>query len=119
MAFNKNNNNTVEITSAPSETVISADTKFKGDIDTDKPLTIEGIFEGTIKSTNTIYVAETGEISATIECKAMTMLGKGSGNILCMESLEFGPAGTFVGNVATRDIVMAAGAKLDGQCKIG
>lgn len=110
---------TVTIVSAPAETVISAGTTFKGTIDTDKPITVEGMFEGEIKSTGIVTVSEGGAIKATVECAELLMHGTGEGSINCTGLVEFGTTGSFVGDVTTRDIVMGAGAKLEGQCKIG
>lgn len=110
---------TVTIVSAPAETVISAGTTFKGTIDTDKPVTVEGMFEGEIKSTGIVTVSEGGAIKATVECERLLMHGTGEGSINCTGLVEFGTTGSFVGDVTTRDIVMGAGAKLEGQCKIG
>lgn len=110
---------TVSINSVPAETVVSGQTKFKGTIVTDKPLTIEGSFEGEIKSTDMVTVTENGVIDAEIECKSMKMLGHGRGSIVCQETLEFGASGDFEGDVTTTNIIMGSGAKLEGSCKIG
>ena len=107
------------LSSIPSETIISAQTKFIGSINTDKPLVIDGSFEGEIKSTSSVCVNATGVVKAKIECQSMQLFGKGDGSIVCQDVLEFGASGEFVGDVVTKSIVMAAGAKLDGNCKIG
>jgi len=113
------NNNTASVSSVPNETIIGYDTKFRGAIETDKPLTIEGYFEGEIKSSTFVLVAACGTIDATIECSKMKMLGKGKGQIKCSEELEIGPNGEFVGDVTTKNIITTSGSKIDGQCKIG
>jgi len=107
------------LSSIPTETTISAQTKFVGSINTDKPLVIDGSFEGEIKSTSSVCINESGVVKAKIECQSMQIFGKGDGNIVCRDMLEFGRVGEFVGDVITKNIIMAAGAKLEGNCKIG
>jgi len=109
----------VSISSVPAETVISADTKFKGSVCTDKPIVIDGFFEGEIKSTSTVVVSESGVVNASIECANMKLLGKGEGTIACQELFQFGENGEYVGDISTTYIEMGRGAKLDGKVKIG
>ena len=54
------NDQTVSISSETIETVIGSQTRFKGNVKTDKPIRIDGIFEGDIDSTNLVLISESG-----------------------------------------------------------
>jgi len=112
-------NNSVSINSLVIETVVGAQTKFKGSINTDKPLRIDGIFEGEIVSSNVVIVTECGSLNGTVDCVDMKVIGKAEGKLTCTNLLEFAPSGEFKGDVITKDIILVRGAKMEGTCKVG
>lgn len=111
--------NSVSINSLVIETVVGAQTKFKGSVNTDKPLRIDGAFEGEIQSTSLVYVTECGYLNGTVNCAEFQLVGRAEGTITCTELMEFAPTGQFKGDVTTKDIIIVKGSRLEGNCKIG
>lgn len=111
--------NSVSINSLVIETVVGAQTKFTGSVNTDKPLRIDGSFEGEIQSTSLVFITESGYLNGTVSCAEMQLVGKAEGTVTCSGLMEFAPTGQFKGDLSTKDIVIVKGSKLEGNCKVG
>jgi len=110
---------TVSINTSFVETVIGSQTKFKGSVTTDKPIKVDGVFEGEIHSTDVVYVSETGYINGTVECRECQLTGKAEGKITCTELMQIAEIGYFKGELVTEDLIVVKGSKIDGTCKVG
>ena len=105
----------VTITSDVIETIIGAKTRFKGTVTTDKPIRIDGIYEGDIESTGIVIVSSTGKFNGNIKCKDLHLSGEGEGTVFCSELMRFEGNAHFKGEATTRDIVISEGAIFDGN----
>ena len=112
------NSRTVSISSETIETIIGSQTRFKGNVKTDKPLKIDGYFEGNIESTNLVIISECGEFKGELNCSELQLVGKGEGRVNCSELMQFAASGRFVGDVITRNIITVSGSILHGSCKM-
>ena len=115
MATNDFNSASTSVDSVIIETAIGVDTVFKGTINTNKPIRIDGHYEGEINSDNLIIVTETGYFSGSMKCRELQIQGKGEGNVVCTELMQFSATGSFKGEVATKDIILVKGSQLDGK----
>ncbi len=109
------NNESVSISSEIAETVIGVNTRFKGTVTTDKPIRIDGYFEGTIDSSSRIEVSETGKFNGTISCREMQLTGSGEGTVTCSELIRFASIGVFKGTLNTKNLVIVEGSVFDGE----
>ena len=105
----------VSINSQIIETVIGAQTKFKGTVTTDKPIRIDGYFEGTIETSNSVVISETGEVNGTIRCADFNLIGKGTGNVICTNLCQIAPGGYFEGDITTSDLITVKGSVINGK----
>ena len=110
MATNDFNSASTSVDSVIIETAIGVDTVFKGTINTNKPIRIDGHYEGEIN-----IVSETGYFSGSMKCRELQIQGKGEGNVVCTELMQFSATGSFKGDVATKDIILVKGSQLDGK----
>ena len=108
----------VTINSQIIETVIGAQTKFKGTVTTDKPIKVDGYFEGTIDTTSTVDISETGEVNGTIKCRDFNLVGRGKGNVICTNLCQFAPGGYFEGDITTADVITVKGSVINGKILI-
>ncbi len=113
-------NNTFDTTSTSVdsviiETAIGVDTVFKGSITTNKPIRIDGHYEGDITSDNLIIITETGFFSGDMKCHELQIQGKGEGSVMCTSLMQFSETGSFKGNIATKDIILVKGSQIDGK----
>ncbi len=108
----------VSISSDVSETIIGPKTRFKGTVNTDKPIRIEGLYEGTIESSSTVTVAESGTFDGTCNCKCFELQGKANGKVNCSDVLKFAVTGKFTGDAVTANVDIHPGSDFDGTLKI-
>ena len=115
MAFNDFDTASTSVDSIIVETAIGVDTVFKGSINTNKPIRIDGHYEGKIDSDNLIIVTETGFFSGEMKCRELQLQGKGEGTVVCTELMQLSNTGAFCGNITTKDIILVKGSQIDGQ----
>lgn len=115
---NYDNAESISISSIVAETVIGVETKFIGNVSTDKPIRIDGYFEGEIDSTDLVLVSETGTFNGNVKCRELHLLGRGEGSAVCEDLLQITPGGSFIGNVEAANLITQKGSTLDGTCKI-
>ena len=115
MAYNDFENASTSVDSVIVETAIGVDTVFKGSINTNKPIRIDGHYEGEINSDNLIIITETGFFSGDMKCRELQLQGKGEGTVVCTELMQLSNTGAFRGNIATMDIIVVKGSQIDGQ----
>lgn len=101
------------------ETIIGADTVFKGNISTAKPIRIDGVYEGEIVSEDIIIITETGKFNGTLKCRELQIAGCGEGSATCTELMEFAPTGKFKGDITTKNIVTCKETVIDGTLTMG
>lgn len=111
-------NDSISIDSEIIETVIGANTKFKGQVSTDKVIRIDGYFEGTIESTSLVIISEIGSFKGDLKCHTCQLFGRGEGTAVCSELFKFASTGVFTGDVETRNIVLVENSVLDGNIKM-
>ncbi|MBR5640706.1 MAG: polymer-forming cytoskeletal protein [Firmicutes bacterium] len=115
MAYNDYDKTSTSVDSIIVETAIGVDTVFKGAINTNKPIRIDGHYEGQIDSDNLIIITETGFFSGEMRCRELQLQGKGEGTVVCMELMQLSDTGSFRGKIATKDIILVKGSQIDGQ----
>ena len=115
MATNDFDRTSTSVDSVIVETAIGVDTVFKGSISTNKPIRIDGHYEGQIHSDNLVIITETGFFSGEMECRELQIQGKGEGKVRCTDLMQFSSTGSFSGEVATKDIILVEGSQLDGK----
>lgn len=108
----------VSINSDVIETVIGSKTQFKGSVSTDKPIRIDGRFEGTIETTNLVVISENAYFEGTLRCSELDLLGEAKGKFYCSEILKFALSGKLTGDVETPNIDLRPGSFYDGSLKI-
>ena len=111
--------NNISINSETIETIISAQTRFVGSVNTEKPIRIDGYFEGEIVSTSDVIISECGKFKGSIKCRIMNLVGTGEGTLVCSELLDVTETGKFVVDITTNDLVTVKGSKLSGTCQVG
>jgi len=112
------NNNSVSISSEINNTVIGPKTKFKGTVSTDKPIIIEGYFEGTIESSGSVEITQTGTFDGELACKELVLRGKALGKVQCSDIFRFADTGKFKGDAVVKNLDIRPGSDFDGNLKI-
>ena len=108
----------VSLSSEVIETVIGGQTRFKGNVRTDKPIRIDGIFEGDIDSTNLVLISESGRVKGNIKCSELQLKGTGEGTANCTNLMQFASTGSFAGDIVVGSLITVPGAVFNGNCRM-
>jgi len=100
-------------------TVIAQNATWKGELQSDAAVHIHGRFEGSIRATNDIYVAEGAEVDATLLAANVTIAGNVKGSIRCGTRFEILPSGRVAGEIQSPTLVVHEGANVTGQFRMG
>jgi cytoskeletal protein CcmA (bactofilin family) len=100
-------------------TVIAHDTIWKGEIQSNGTVHVHGRFEGSIKATQDVYIAEEADIDAGIVATNVVIAGLAKGTIRCEARFEVLPTGRVSGDIVAPTLVVHEGATVSGQLRMG
>lgn len=103
---------------AAKSTVMGANTRYNGKIDTSEPLLIQGPVEGDIQSTSEVEIGETGVVKASIHARSIIVSGRVTGDCAATERLEIRASGKLTGSVKAPRIAIADGAEFKGTSQM-
>lgn len=102
-----------ELTS--TESVISEDCIFSGNINTKGCLKVEGVVEGNINASKEVFVAKTAKINGDITCEKCIIYGTINGNVTASEVVEVMSIGSVCGDITTSRIIVEEGGFISGK----
>jgi len=98
-----------------SITVLGSNAVFKGELTFKDTLCIDGKFEGKVKTSDKLIVAEKGAVLAEIEAGIVICKGKIRGNIIASQKVEIHSTGKILGDVHTPALMIELGAVILGR----
>jgi len=102
-----------------AETVIGSSVKLKGDFHGQGDIIIEGILDGSLKTTNNLFVGDKAKVRADIEAKDAKIGGEIKGNIKVKGHLEITSTAKIFGDIEVGSLSVARGAVINGKCTMG
>lgn len=106
---------------APNEgmTIIGEGIHVHGRITGEEDLRIEGRVEGSISLTETVHVAESGVVVATIQARDVVVSGVVVGNVSATNAVHLNPGAKLVGDIDAPRLIIADGAAFRGNVAMG
>jgi len=98
------------------ETIIGPSVKVKGEFNGNGNIIVEGMFEGSLKTTNSLYIGDKASVTANMEAKEVTIGGVVIGNIKVQGHLEITSTAKISGDIESASLSIAKGAFLNGKC---
>ncbi len=96
--------------------MIGAKAVIKGDVSGEEDLRIEGNFEGTANlPSNNVIVGQTGQVTADITAKIVTLEGDIKGEIKGVEKVIISKTGRIHGNIWSPRVILEEGAQFTGR----
>ena len=80
-----------KVTIDESKTVLGSNAVFKGELNFENTLCIDGEFEGKLTTSDKLIVAEEGTVLADIEAGTVICKGKITGNIIASQKAKYTP----------------------------
>lgn len=99
----------------PIKAYLGSDALFKGSLTFEGTVQIDGKFEGTVNTKDTLVIGETGDMQADMEVGTLVCKGKLRGTVLASKKIEMYPASKITGNIQTPALSVELGAVLDGN----
>jgi cytoskeletal protein CcmA (bactofilin family) len=100
-------------------TVIAHNAIWKGELQSDGAVHVHGRFEGSIRATDAIFIAEEADVDATLMAANVIIAGKVKGSIRCGARFEILPSGRIAGEIQSPTLVVHEGANVTGQFRMG
>jgi len=98
--------------------IIGKGSNCEGDIVVAGGIKVDGNFRGTIKA-DAVFVGKDATLDATIDANVAVIGGKVIGDVIARQSLELQGKAELVGNIQTKNLIVAETAILDGYCDMG
>ena len=99
-------------------TVFGVNTEFLGALEFERPLQINGAFQGEINSNSILLISETGIVKGNIKAASVIIGGQIIGNIYATTRVEILSTGKVNGNIKTPKLQIAEGVIFDGNCEM-
>ena len=96
------------------ETILGANCRFSGTMQSDGGIRIDGVFEGNLHTTGNIVVSESATVIAEIQAYNITVSGLIKGNITA-NKVEITETGKLWGDLNINTILLHEGAYHEGQ----
>jgi cytoskeletal protein CcmA (bactofilin family) len=92
---------------------------FKGVVNFDGTVRIDGRLEGEIHTTGTLIVGEHAVIKGIISAGILMTSGKINGTVTATEKIHISKPGILIGDIRTPAIAIEDGAHFHGMCDMG
>ncbi len=96
------------------ETIIGPNAHFKGDVQSDGGVRVDGIFEGTIDITGNLVIGEGAKVIADIQANNISISGAVKGDV-AGNRVEILETGRVWGDLTINSLLLNEGAYLRGQ----
>ncbi|HEU4684858.1 MAG TPA: polymer-forming cytoskeletal protein [Nitrospira sp.] len=109
------------VTNLDSEniTLFAKDVEFRGIVNFDGTVRVDGRVEGEIHTTGTLIVGESAVIKGVVSAGVLMNSGKINGTITVAEKINILKPGILVGDVRTPLIAIEEGSHFHGMCDMG
>ena len=98
---------------------LGKNTTFNGSLVFDGLVRIDGNFEGTVKTPDTLVVANSGKVKADIEVGVAKISGQFEGTIIANEKVELLKPANVNGTIKAKSITIEDGVIFNGSCEMG
>jgi cytoskeletal protein CcmA (bactofilin family) len=102
-----------------NESVVAADLSIEGKIQGSGHVRIAGRFSGDVHLEGDVVIERGAKVTGGVRAGHVTVAGELVGDIESARRVELLETSVLVGNVKAEVVIVAAGAKLRGQCAIG
>lgn len=102
-----------------SKTVLGPDCRITGELNLDNDALVMGGYDGTLRVTGLLEVAESAQVKGTIIAGTLRVAGGVEGDIIAEDGVEVLPGGSVRGQVYTRQLHIAEGAAVQADMNVG
>jgi cytoskeletal protein CcmA (bactofilin family) len=100
-------------------TILGPDASFKGEMNFEKGVRLQGKFEGKITTPGRLHVAKEAKMQADVEAAAIIVEGDVKGNLSASERIELKASARYEGDLRASKLVVDEGAIFSGNVSVG
>lgn len=100
-------------------TIIGPDASFKGELNFEKGLRLQGKFEGKINTPGRLHVAREARLAADVDAGAIIIEGEVRGNLSANDRIELKASARYEGDLRASKLVVDEGAVFSGNVTVG
>jgi cytoskeletal protein CcmA (bactofilin family) len=105
-------------TQGVAHNALSQGTIIKGDIYAEGDFRVDGRVEGSIECASKIVVGPNGDVSGTITCENLEIMGMVDGTLQIKGNVSLKQTGQYTGEMLTNTLEIEPGAIFNGSCKM-
>lgn len=98
--------------------IVGEGTRFRGELDLNGLLRIDGDYSGTIRTPGKVLVGKNGRAECTIKAGTVVIGGVVKGNVFSSEKVIILSTGMIIGNVSSPRLIVEEGVVVNGNCII-
>lgn len=95
-------------------TVISDDMNFRGTVETDHAVTVEGKLSGTLIARGRVQIVAEAQVVANVSARELDLEGSLQGNVLHADTVVLHPTARLLGDISCTQLEIQRGAKHTG-----
>ena len=95
--------------------VLGPTLKFKGELNADEDLLIQGKVEGTIRHTSSLTIGDGGHVKADVAAEYIVVEGRVEGDLNGSKCVKVRETAKIDGNIASPSVSLVEGATFNGQ----
>lgn len=99
--------------------LLGRETTVTGKLSFNAPTRIDGVLNGEVRASDLLVIGEEGKVDGAVRARQLLVLGEVRGEVFVEGRAEIGASGRLFGSIRSKDLVVQAGAVLEGDCKIG
>src|ERR1700744_4012407 len=100
-------------------TVLGPDATFKGELNFEKGMRLQGRFEGKINTPGRLHIAKEAKMAADVEAGAIIVEGEVEGNLAANDRIELKSSARYRGDLTASKLVVEEGAAFIGHVSVG
>ena len=100
------------------EVTIGPTANFRGDLECDGVVKVDGIFQGSIKTASSVIIGEKARVDAHVAAQNVSVSGQAKGSIVAKGRVEILSTGKVWADVTASSFLLDDGGKLHGGLKM-
>ncbi|MEM6333671.1 MAG: polymer-forming cytoskeletal protein [Planctomycetota bacterium] len=102
-----------------NKTVLGPDCRISGELSLDNDAVIMGHFQGTLRVSGTLELADSAEVSGTVIAGTLRLAGKAKADVIAEDGVELLPGAQLEGQLYTSQLNVVEGATFQGDVCVG